>query len=65
MKKKIENDLFKLEQLSERLMTLCLQTLMLETNWLGFIDILLITQAKLNFGKEKRMKFEKFNLVLP
>ena len=56
MKKKIENDLFKLEQLSERLMTLCLQTLMLETNWLGFIDILLITQAKLSFEKIKNKK---------
>ena len=43
MKKKIENDLFKLEQLSEGLMALCLQALVPETNWLGVIGILLVT----------------------
>ena len=42
-KNKIENDLFKLEQLSEGVMALCFQGLVLETNWLGVIDILLVT----------------------
>ena len=42
-KNKIENDLFKLEQLSEGVMTLCFQGLVLETNWLGVIGNLLVT----------------------
>ena len=50
-KKKFENDLFKLEQLSEGVMALCLQALVPETNWLGVIGILLVTQAKLSYEK--------------
>ena len=43
MKKKIEKDLFKLKQLFEGVMALCLQALVPKTNWLGVIDILLVT----------------------
>ena len=61
-KKKIENDWFKLEQLSEWVMALCFQALMPKTNWLGVIDILLITQAKLSFLKNKTKKLKGINV---
>ena len=45
-----------LEKLSDEVMTLCLQALVAKTNWLGVINILLITQAKLSFKKKKKKK---------
>ena len=43
MKKKFENDLFKLEQLFEGVMALCFQAPVPENDWLEVIDILLVT----------------------
>ena len=60
-KKKIENNLFKLEELSKGVMALCLQALVPETNWLGIIRILLVTQAKLSFEKQK-IRNKKINV---
>ena len=45
-----------LEKLSDEVMTLCLQALVSKTNWLGVINILLITQAKLSFKKKKKIE---------
>ena len=43
-------------------MTLCLEALVPKTNWLGVIDILLITQAKLSFLKNKTKKLKGINV---
>ena len=42
-------------------MALCLQALVPETNWLGIIRILLVTQAKLSFEKQK-IRNKKINV---
>ena len=62
--KKNENDWFKLEQLFEGVMALCLQVLMPKTNYLWVIDILLVTQAKLSFEKKKKWNKCLGNLTL-